>query len=687
MIMDYTYDVFFSYRHKPLDGEITSKVFQWVESYKLPASLKEQGYQDIRRAFRDTEELPVSRILTDTIDKALNSANVLIVVCSKDTPSSEWVDREVETFIELGRAEHIYPLLISGDENTSFPPSLKKVPDIQERIMDIRTPDSTVKDMLKKAPEQLLKAIADITGCPEALLRREDSFRKTRTTLRRALTAAIVLLFTGTVSYYLMSLAQNYREKAQLQEQATMRILSELTYGLPDRLTNVPGAYSRIAGILEENTETIDQIIRLSTDSTNAQFESAANREKLANARSVMGMYDEALEAEDQAVQAYETLAESGKREYEIAYGSSYNNLGNILHAAGNYTEASVNYRNAIGILEKVQNTDVLLLAQVYGNLAGNAVSMGDPSAESYFDQALTLLKTSDDPEYLLASAGVLYNRGVGLYRTGNYEKAAESLEQSAEKYSILMQTADTLQNRRSYLQSRSVLAACLTDAGNYAEAEKNYTAAEQEAEKLAEDKENMNDQVLLAELYNNHGLCLNIQGDYSGADVLYRKASQLYRLIADTSGSASSKAVYAVSVLNTGENAFKAGKYDETKLLFEDGLAVLESVLPELGVYDQAQYYTWLSYHRLINLRDYTGAYDAAVKACTLQPNNILANLNLGYACLYCGYEEDCDRILGIIASLGEGQAETIRKDLQAQQASGMDSPHTEEVLAMLGY
>ncbi|MBR3344401.1 MAG: toll/interleukin-1 receptor domain-containing protein, partial [Solobacterium sp.] len=306
------YDVFFSYRHKTLDSEITSKVFQWVEGYRLPASLKAQGYQDVQRAFRDAEELPVSRILTDTIDDALRSAKALIVVCSQDTPLSEWVDREVEMFIELGRAEQIYPLLINGDETSSFPPSLKKVPDIGERIMDIRVPGDQIREMMKKVPDELLKAVAGITGCKLSDLKREDNFRRSRTTVRRALIAAAVLLFTGTVSYVLMNMAQKYRDEAQLRERATMSILNELTYELPDHLVNIPGAYSRIADILEENTQTIDRIIRLSADSTNAEYESAANREKLANARSVLGIYDEALTAQREAVQAYETLAASG---------------------------------------------------------------------------------------------------------------------------------------------------------------------------------------------------------------------------------------------------------------------------------------------------------------------------------------------------------------------------------------
>jgi len=684
--MDFRYDVFFSYRHKPLDAKITQKAFAWIESYKIPASLKEQGFKDVERAFRDTEELPVSRILTDTIDEALSSSKILVVVCSEDTPSSEWVDREIETFTELGRAEHIYPLLINGDENTSFPPSLKKIPDINDRIMDIRSPGGTEKDILKKMPDRLLKAAAGITGCDEDVLRRENSFRKNRQIIRRAVIVSAVMAFTGIVTYLLMSLAQDYRAKAQLQEQATMRILSELTYDLPDHLTDVPGAYSRIAGILEDNAETIDKIIKLSSDGSRAQFEAAANREKLANARSVLGMYEEALDAQDTAVQSYAGLAASGTEADTLAYGSSYNNRGNILHAAGRYGEAEADYQNAAGIIGNMGNPDQLVLARVYGNLAANAVSMGETSADVYFREALSLLEENpEDPEYVLETASLLYNRGVGLYRAGRYEEAAEAMEQSARNYHALSVKTDTLQNRRAYLNSLSVLAACLTDSGKNEEAENCYRIAEEEAEELAKDRENLNDQVLLAELYNNHGLCLNIQGKYEEADGLYRKAAELYRQIHEVSGSVSSGTAYALSLLNTGENAFKAGKYNETEQLFEEGLELFEAILKELDTYDQAQYYTWLSYHRLINDRDYKGAYEAAVTACTLQPDSVLANLNLGYACLYCGYEEDCDRILLSVAALGKGQTETIRNDLQAQNEAGMHSNHTDAVLRML--
>ena len=54
------------------------------------------------------------------------------------------------------------------------------------------------------------------------------------------------------------------------------------------------------------------------------------------------------------------------------------------------------------------------------------------------------------------------------------------------------------------------------------------------------------------------------------------------------------------------------------------------------------------------------------------------MANINLGYACLYAGYYDDCDLLLTWAANLGEGQADAIRLDLEAQERAGLYSNHT---------
>lgn len=88
-----------------------------------------------------------------------------------------------------------------------------------------------------------------------------------------------------------MRAAQNYRDRAQTAETASMKILEELTYGLPDKLTGIPGAYETISKILTQNAEQINSILLLSADKTSANMEVAANYEKLATAMSVMGDY------------------------------------------------------------------------------------------------------------------------------------------------------------------------------------------------------------------------------------------------------------------------------------------------------------------------------------------------------------------------------------------------------------
>ena len=49
--MEFAYDVFFSYRHRPLDGEITQKCFNAIESYRLPQS--KLTLRESSRSFRE----------------------------------------------------------------------------------------------------------------------------------------------------------------------------------------------------------------------------------------------------------------------------------------------------------------------------------------------------------------------------------------------------------------------------------------------------------------------------------------------------------------------------------------------------------------------------------------------------------------------------------------------------------
>lgn len=676
--MSYNYDVFLSYRHKPLDGEITQKTFNMIESYKLPKSLKEKGH-DIKRAFRDTEELAVSRILTDTIDKALHSCNCLVVICSTDTPSSEWIDREVSMFIELGRPHKIFPLLISGDPESSFPPSLKLIPDIMDRVMDVRSEGNDVKEILKKEKTALLKVLAEATDVPYADLVRENSLRNRNRFLAKSAFCVSAMAIATLVSLNLMNLAQNYRDKAKAAETASMSVLQELTYGIPDKLSSVPGAYSKISGILTQNAQQINDILLLSTDKVSAEKEIASNYERYATALTVLGNLDEAISSEENAISLYE------KNNDLSALASSYNNLGILLSRDGQYEKADSSFTKAMDSLIALDDSPTL--STVLVNASGNAIRLGDiDKAQNYYNDALKLLSSMDETyDTLVNKANLENNVAVYYYQNGNYAEAESHLWSSYENWHKVCEITDSIQNRNSQLSAISTLALSITNEGRYLEAEDIYLQAITFAEELAADAENLESAENLASLYNNCGINYNLQTKFDKAASCYIKAANIYQKIANTSNAPTDISLFADSCMNAGDNYLKQGNIDKSRIYFEKGLDAYSSIYDKLSDEKYAEYYSWYAYYELVHNKNYEKSLELSLVAYEICPENILVNNILGYTCLYNGYYDDCDQILSSIASLGQGNAQMILLDIKSQLNAGLESPHVDALLELI--
>lgn len=105
---------FISYSHR--DSRIARWLQRKLESYRLPAEIHNK-YEDsryLRPIFRDRADLGVG-VLNDELRKHLESSKYLIVVCSPQSAASKWVNDEIRTFLEWGRAEYIIPFIVSGD--------------------------------------------------------------------------------------------------------------------------------------------------------------------------------------------------------------------------------------------------------------------------------------------------------------------------------------------------------------------------------------------------------------------------------------------------------------------------------------------------------------------------------------------------------------------------------------------
>lgn len=108
------YYAFISYKRE--DEKWAKWLQNKLEHYKFPTNLN--GRTDlpksIRPTFRDVTDLKPG-LLAEEINKAICNSEWLIVVCSPRSAKSPWVCKETQTFIDLGRADHIIPFVIEGN--------------------------------------------------------------------------------------------------------------------------------------------------------------------------------------------------------------------------------------------------------------------------------------------------------------------------------------------------------------------------------------------------------------------------------------------------------------------------------------------------------------------------------------------------------------------------------------------
>lgn len=682
------YDVFLSYRHRPLDGVITQQTFNILESFRLPKTLKARGLHGVRRVFRDTEELPVSRILTQTIDAALRSTKCLVVVCSTDTPSSEWVDREVAVFIELGKAEQVYPLLITGTPETSFPASMKLIPDIMDRVIDVRAPENDAKSIVANIRRSMFPVIAAVSGCEEDELRREHNLETRRRSAMLAGGTALLFAFVAAVSGFLWNRAEQYRAKTVAGRTAALSLLSELTYALPDSLVNLPGTYDKVASILEDNAAQIRRILEISGYSPGSEMEIAANEEKLATALLTLGRHENAENHEREAISIYQSIPAGTDVGQRKAGALAAGNLGRIQAAAGNYTDASANYAAAEQAL-RTENASPAELAALLGNAGALKLMEGDAAgADAMLSEAAGLFETlpaAAEPAQLSAQAACLYHLGLAKQAAGSYAEAEESFRKGAEIYERLTADPESRVYQIPSLRLSGALAACLAEQGKYAEAEALYPDLIAGAKDLAADRDNAEAQDLLGVLSNNYGLCLNAEGKYTEAAVLYRDFAAIEKERWEKEGTVLSQASYARALYNVAENAFKAGDTAETRRSFTRCIELYEPVSKSLGSYHRSEYLARLAYYDIIVKRDYAAAEAAAREALAEQPDSLFVCYNLGYALLMNGSYDDCDTVFRALAATGADAAETVRQDFEAMKKAGISDPHMDEVLALM--
>ena len=224
------YRAFFSY------SRANEKTARWlhkkIDSYRTPKKLVGHAGEfgpvpsKLHPIFRDRSDLSSGGNLGDRIQKMLQESEALIVLCSPETAKSEWVNREVEQFIALGRHDKIFPVISAELPNSDdieedfYPPALRGRGVLAADLREIKQPGGKVIGDNREVGR--LKLTAGLLGIPlDLLMERERVAQRSRT--RTFALISCVFAALAVVAIALGFIANSSAELARKNEQIAER--------------------------------------------------------------------------------------------------------------------------------------------------------------------------------------------------------------------------------------------------------------------------------------------------------------------------------------------------------------------------------------------------------------------------------------------------------------------------------
>lgn len=219
----YQYFAFISYKRE--DEEWARWLQHKLESYRLPSNLNGRTDlpKEIRPVFKDTSELTPGN-LPEQINEALEQSKFLIVICSPRSAQSEWVNKEVETFMSMGRTNNIIPFIIDGSPYSSdqseecFPKAILSLPQEQEIL------GANINEMGRDAAAvKVVARMFDIRF--DELWQRHEREKLRRRNIVFASVAVFVLAVIGVALWMYQQRQETLRANSELkvQQQETMK--------------------------------------------------------------------------------------------------------------------------------------------------------------------------------------------------------------------------------------------------------------------------------------------------------------------------------------------------------------------------------------------------------------------------------------------------------------------------------
>lgn len=361
------YAAFISYRHAAADRRWAQWLHAALETYRVPARLRRERTLPVRvgRCFRDEDELPASADLNAEIERALAQSEFLIVVCSPRTPASEWVNREVERFRELGRHDRILALLIEGDPAEAFPralreirprvtaaddspgdrPDTRAVTEVEPLAADVRPVPGVGRRQVRRTAR--LRLLASVLGVAFDDLRQRDQERQVRrlaygisalaATLLVVAGLAVAVVVQRNAAVAQRAVAERNAAVAADQRNLALDTLHQLIVDVQDKLDR-PRLMPVKGSILNLALAGLKRIERTAAGAaTRADRETAVAHRRLGELYLLLGRTADATDAISRAAALFEALPSDAAEREEDRRGlaAAYVALGETTLRAG----------------------------------------------------------------------------------------------------------------------------------------------------------------------------------------------------------------------------------------------------------------------------------------------------------------------------------------------------------------
>ncbi len=200
---DSSYDGFISYSHAA-DDLLAPRLQAGLQRFAKP-----WWKRRALRIFRDESSLTANPHLWASIVEAMDDSGWFVLLLSPDAADSEWVNREVEYWVENKDPDRIIPVLTDGDfayanghvVSDAAPPALRGAFSDEPRWVDLRF--ARTEEQLDLNNASFRAAIADIAspirGVPKDELESEE-VRQHRRTIRTAWAGVLAVLLLAVLA-------------------------------------------------------------------------------------------------------------------------------------------------------------------------------------------------------------------------------------------------------------------------------------------------------------------------------------------------------------------------------------------------------------------------------------------------------------------------------------------------------